>query len=126
MHLVLGARAHTSRTARTATDGPVSKSQRTKRKLEILSKRISALEDALALESKVRGGSGSHALLSEGLLAIKHCVHDDDEEEEYDDGCDDGQDGDELLTAFGTLTIDDQRTMRYLGPAASEVPKLTD
>lgn len=70
----------------------------------------------MALESEARGGSGSHPLLTEGLLAIKRSVTDGEDEEEEEDG-----EADQFLGGFGTLSIDESRTMRYLGPAASEV-----
>ncbi|KAL5507235.1 hypothetical protein ACEPAH_6691 [Sanghuangporus vaninii] len=104
-----------SRSALTNTSRHIS--ERWKRKATLLSERVRTLEDALALESEARGGSGSHPLLTEELLEIKQCLSDDESE---DDEEEEKEEADQLLGAFGTLSIDESRTMRYLGPAASE------
>lgn len=90
--------------------------QRWKQKFSRLVERIRVLEDALALESEARSGSGSHPLLTDELLAIKHSLTEDESESNGEE-----ERSDELLGAFGTLSIDESKTMRYLGPAASEV-----
>ncbi|KAL5485157.1 hypothetical protein ACEPAI_7799 [Sanghuangporus weigelae] len=91
-------------------------SERWKSKATLLSERIRALEDALTVESEARGGSGSHPLLDEELLEIKQCLSDDESDgDDYEEA-----QADQLLGAFGTLSIDESRIIRYLGPAASE------
>lgn len=77
--------------------------------------RVRALEDALASESKARGAFELHPLLTNELLAVKHSPVDDESEDENE-----GK-PDQSLDAFGTLSIDESETMRYLGPSASEV-----
>ncbi|KAL5485158.1 hypothetical protein ACEPAI_7800 [Sanghuangporus weigelae] len=113
----LGGRGGVNRSSRGAlTNTPSYSSERWKRKATLLSKRVRALEDALALESEARGGSGSHPLLAEELLEIKQYLSDDESEDDDEEK----EEADQLLGAFGTLSIDESRTMRYLGPAASE------
>ncbi|KAL5523828.1 hypothetical protein ACEPAG_8001 [Sanghuangporus baumii] len=113
----LGGRGGVNRSSRSALTNKSSHfSERWKRKATLLSERVRALEDALALESEARGGSGSHPLLAEELLETKQCLSDGESED--DDG-EEKEEADQLL-GFGTLSIDESRTMRYLGPAASE------
>ncbi|KAL5507234.1 hypothetical protein ACEPAH_6690 [Sanghuangporus vaninii] len=113
----LGARGSCNQNSRSALSNTSSHFfERWKRKATLLSERVRALEDALAVESGARGGSGSHPLLAEELLEIKQILSDD----ESDDDDDDEDQADQLLGAFGTLSIDESRTMRYLGPASSE------
>lgn len=57
----------------------------------------------------------------EELLAIKQSMNDGEGEDGEVE-----EEGDELSGSFGTLSIDESRTMRYLGPAASDVRWRTD
>ncbi|KAL5523829.1 hypothetical protein ACEPAG_8002 [Sanghuangporus baumii] len=114
----LGARGGSNQNSRSALMNTSSHFfERWKRKVTLLSERVRALEDALAVESEARGGSGSHPLLAEELLEIKQTLSDEESEDDDDDEEDQAN---QLLGAFGTLSIDESRTMRYLGPAASE------
>ena len=87
-----------------------------KRKLALLVERICTLEDALALESEARGGPGSHPFLTEELLAIKRVADKDNDEGKLEEDREE-----QILGEFGTLTINESRSMRYLGPGATEV-----
>lgn len=82
-----------------------------------MSERIRALEDALAVES-----SETHPLLSPELLAIKQGI---DSIDSYADRADGDDAENEMLSAFGTLSVSEGKTMRFLGASAAEVrPKL--
>ena len=86
-------------------------------KLAAMSERIRALEDALAVES-----SETHPLLSPELLAIKQGI---DSIDSYADRAD-GEDAEnEMLSAFGTLSVSEGKTMRFLGASAAEVSQCT-
>ena len=78
-----------------------------------MSERIRALEDALAVES-----NESHPLLSPELLAIKQGI---DSIDSYADRADGDDAENEMLSAFGTLSISDGRTMRFLGASPINV-----
>ena len=82
-------------------------------KLAAMSERIRALEDALAVES-----SESHPLLSPELLAIKQGI---DSIDSYADRADGDDAENEMLSAFGTLSVSEGKTMRFLGASAAEV-----
>lgn len=117
-----GAGTSSSQTLRVSVSGTASDTRNAKRKFTLLSERIRALEDALLLETESRGtqvvaDAPKHPLLSDELLAIKNCAEDYVDEgylEEEDEAL-------EPPGSFGTLSIDEGRTMRYLGPGATEV-----
>ncbi|KAL5528380.1 hypothetical protein ACEPAF_7516 [Sanghuangporus sanghuang] len=114
----LGARGGSNQNSRRALLNTSSHFfERWKRKATLLSERVRALEDALAVESGARGGSRSHPLLAEELLEIKQTFSDDESDDDDDE---EEEQANQLLGAFGTLSIDESRTMRYLGPASSE------
>ncbi|KAI5118223.1 hypothetical protein M0805_000719 [Coniferiporia weirii] len=87
-------------------------------KLTAMSERIRALEDALHIETSTGLRSRPHALLAPELLAIKQGIDTyeiaDSENKEKDEG------EEELMSAFGTLSITDGHTMRFLGATATE------
>lgn len=82
------------------------------RKLTSMSERISVLEDALQIQ-----GGASHPLLSSELLAIKQGV---DAVQPISQKAEDDEAEEELTDAFGTLSIREDKTMRFLGASATE------
>ena len=83
-----------------------------------MSTRIRQLEDALQIEHGMRS-SESHPLLKDDLLQVKKGVKRDKPEtaEDVDSEFDEGE---ELLSAMGVLTICEGDGVRYLGATGSE------
>ncbi|KAH8109667.1 hypothetical protein DFH11DRAFT_913070 [Phellopilus nigrolimitatus] len=85
--------------------------ERDQRKLVSMSERIRALEDALQVESAASSrGLASHPLLAPELLTIKQGVAPQPVDEEEQGICD----------AFGTLSVSEGTSMRFLGASATE------
>lgn len=86
-------------------------------KLAEMSKRIRQLEDALQVAHAGRSTS-PHPLLADHLLAVKRGIDapdaraGNDEEKEVEE---------DIVGAFGTLTVTDSGSMRFLGASGSEV-----
>ena len=78
-----------------------------------MSERIRSLEDALQIQS-----SSSHPLLSRELLAIKQGI---EAVGSGRGGNNEDTDEDELSGAFGTLSVTEDKTMRFLGATATDV-----
>ncbi|KAL5480159.1 hypothetical protein ACEPAI_1429 [Sanghuangporus weigelae] len=96
----------------------VQKDSSVSRKLTAMSERIRILEHALHIQD-----GDSHPLLAPELLAIKQSitVADRSTEDCEDNTVDDEDDADEkLVSAFGTLTVSEGKTMRFLGPSAAD------
>ncbi|KAL5513473.1 hypothetical protein ACEPAH_3872 [Sanghuangporus vaninii] len=92
---------------------PVSSNNDTSHKLVAMSERIRVLEDALEIES----GNTCHPLLAPEFLAIKQGI-DVVDRRLHGKANDDGEE--ELAGAFGTLSVSDGKTMRYLGASAAD------
>ena len=87
--------------------------QQAKTKMTAMSERIRLLEDAL------RSSTGpSHTLLSEDLLHIKDGI-DSVFESETNEAISDEEGS--VRTAFGTLSISGEKTLRYYGRTATDV-----